>query len=88
MVICKEHCAAGTSVPASIATQQMTIFHLTNANRVFPICAFLMPNFGKQKLGGAAKMTDCCVDASRGTDVPRRHISWHSVILAASRHYP
>ncbi len=64
MVTCKEHCATGTSVPASIATWQMIIFHLT---------------------GGAAKMTDCCVDAARGTDVPRRHISWHSAILAASR---
>ncbi len=29
MVKCEEHCAAGTSVPASIATWQMTIFHLT-----------------------------------------------------------
>ncbi len=29
MVISKEHCVAGTSAPASIATRQMTIFHLT-----------------------------------------------------------
>ena len=64
MVTCKEHCAAGTSVPASIATLQMTIFHLTE---------------------GAAKMTDSGVDASCGTDVPRRRIFLHSAILAASR---
>ena len=66
MVICKEHCAAGTSVPASIATWQMTIFDLT---------------------AGAAKTDDRCVEASSGTDVPRRHISLHSVILAASGHH-
>ncbi len=90
MVICKEHCAAGTSVPASIATRQMTIFHLTAPKPGIPgLGVFRWFNLGKPKLNcGAANLTDCDVDGPSGTDVPRRPVSWHSVNLAASRYRP
>ncbi len=37
---------------------------------------------------GGAKMKECCTDGPSRTNVLRRPIFLHSVILAPSRHYP